>query len=118
MGLMARFHARVAVALNVADGKGTPMDTAIGGDFRSFYKVNRVPAAPMQPVIDPAGWSAGELGAVATWSYRFTPRDIDELADAVTSVRRNDVPIEAVKQDNFPLTRLAEVMDDVRRELL
>ncbi len=94
------------------------MDTAVAGDFRTYHNARRVPAVPMKPVIDPAAWSPGDLGEVSTWSYRFTPRDVDELSEAVASVRRNRTPVEAVKRDNFPLTGLAQVMADVRRELI
>ena len=94
------------------------MDTAVTGDFRTFHKARRKPALAMQPVIDPAEWGPGELGDVASWSYRFTARDHDELAEAVATVRRNGVAVEAVGRDNFPLTALAQVMADVRRELL
>ena len=94
------------------------MDTAVTGDFRTFHKARRVPAVAMQPVIDPAGWSPGDLGEVATWSYRITDARHDELAEAVAAVRRNGIAVEAVRRDNFPLSALAEVMADVRRELL
>jgi hypothetical protein len=87
------------------------------GAFRTFGIVQRLPAAPMQPVIDPAGWSPEGFGAVAAWSYRFSERDVLELADAVASVRRNRIPIEAVSKDNFPLERLAGVLADIKREL-
>src|SRR5215813_8328098 len=88
------------------------------GDFRTFHKARRVPAVPLQPAIDPAGWSPDDLGDVATWSYRITDSDIDELSAAVASVRRSSIPVEAVSRDNFPLKGLAEVMTDVRRELM
>jgi Taurine catabolism dioxygenase TauD, TfdA family len=94
------------------------MDTAVAGDFRTFHQARREPAVVMQPVVDPAAWSADDLGDVSTWSYRFTARDQDELADAVAVVRRNGTAIEDVRRDNFSLTALAEVMADVRRELL
>jgi len=88
------------------------------GNFRTFHKARRVPAVPLQPVVDPAGWSSGDLGDVATWSYRMTDSDIDELSAAVASVRRNGIPVEAVNRDNFPLKDLADVLADVRRELM
>ena len=94
------------------------MDTAVTGDFRTFQKARRAPASAMQPVIDPAEWSARDFGDVSSWSYRFTARDVDELAEAIAAVRRNGVAVEAVRRDNFLLTGLAEVMTDVRRELL
>jgi Taurine catabolism dioxygenase TauD, TfdA family len=94
------------------------MDAAVIGDFRTFHQARRAPATAMQPVVDPAEWSASDLGPVASWCYRFSASDHDELADAVAAVRRNGVAIEEVRRDNFPLTTLGELMADVRRELL
>jgi hypothetical protein len=71
----------------------------------------------MQPVIDPAGWAPGDLGPVETWSYRITEHDVGELSEAVASVRRQGIPIEAVGRDNFRLNALAEVLADIKREL-
>src|SRR5690242_206006 len=88
------------------------------GNFRTFHKAKRVPAVPLQRVADPAGWSPGDLGDVATWSYRVTDSDTDELSAAVASVRRSGVAVEAVSRENFPLKDLANVLADVRRELL
>src|SRR5690348_2435333 len=87
------------------------------GQFRTFGTVQRVPAVPMQPVIDPAGWTPDDLGPVAAWSYRITERDIGELADAVAFVRRQGIAIEAVDRGHFPLARLAAVLHDIKREL-
>src|SRR5256885_16254121 len=75
----------------------------IMGDFRSFTTRARLPAHPMQPVLDPAGWSPADLAQLADWSYRISERDADELADGVTSVRRNGVPVVDVARENFPL---------------
>ena len=71
----------------------------------------------MQPAIDPAGWSPEDFGAVAAWSYRISERDASELADAVASVRRRGIPVEAVSKDNFRLAELAGVLGDIKREL-
>src|SRR4051794_40472294 len=87
------------------------------GQFRTFDTVRRVPAVSMQPVIDPAGWSPDDFGDVATWSYRISEREADELADAVASVRRQGIATEHVGRDNFRLNGLADVFTDVKREL-
>jgi hypothetical protein len=87
------------------------------GQFRTFGTVFRLPALPMQQVIDPAGWVPGDIGAVSSWSYRISESDIAELADAVASGRRQGIAIEAVSRDNFPLGRFASVLADVKREL-
>jgi hypothetical protein len=87
------------------------------GQFRTFQKTKRVPAVAMQPVIDPAAWEPGDLGPVSSWSYRITDSDIAELTDAVASVRRQGIAVEAVGRKNFPLKGLADVLADVKREL-
>ena len=87
------------------------------GDFRSFTTRARLPAHPMQPVLDPAGWSPADLAQLADWSYRISERDADELADGVASVRRNGVAVVDVARENFPLKKFADVLADVKREL-
>src|ERR1700704_3266782 len=89
-----------------------------GGDFRSFQSSKRGAARPMEPVVDPAGWTAEHLCNVADWSYRISERDADELAAGITAVRRNRVPIVEVARENFPLVGFADVLADVRRELM
>src|SRR5262245_62718902 len=88
------------------------------GDFRSFKTAMRRPAAPMQPVIDPADWSPESLTDVANWSYRISDRDAEELAAGVAAVRRAGVAIVDLKRESFPLKAFGDVLSDVRRELL
>src|SRR5690242_11997704 len=87
-------------------------------DFRSFLHSKRIAAEPMQPVIDPAGWSSENLGSVDDFSYAITDRDADELVAGVAAFRRHGAPIEEVSRENFPLQRFAVVLADVRRELI
>jgi hypothetical protein len=87
-------------------------------DFRSFKTARREPAARMQPVVDPAGWQPDSLKTVSSWSYRFSDRDISELVTGVAHARRSGTPIAEIGQADFPLSGLAEVLRDVRRELL
>jgi hypothetical protein len=87
-------------------------------DFRSFKTARRLPAAPMQPVIDPAGWAPEALKDVARWSYRLTDSDADELAEGIAAVRRKGVAMVDIRREDFPLRDFGEVLLDVRRELL
>ena len=73
------------------------------GDFRSFKTAARHPAEPMQPVIDPADGSPESLKDVASWSYRMSDRDADELTAGVAAVRRASVAIVDIKRASFPL---------------
>jgi TfdA family taurine catabolism dioxygenase TauD len=88
------------------------------GDFRSFKTARRLPAEPMRPVVDPAGWSPESLKHMASWSYRLSDRDADELADGIKAVRRAGVGIVDIKRESFPLKSFGDVLIDVRRELM
>jgi hypothetical protein len=88
------------------------------GDFRSFQSSRRGVAKPMEPVVDPAGWSPAELRDVAGWSYRIGDREADELAAGIAAVRCSGAPIVEVARENFPLGPFADILADVRRELV
>jgi Taurine catabolism dioxygenase TauD, TfdA family len=88
------------------------------GDFRSFKTARRRPAEPMQPVVDPAGWSPADLRDLASWCYRITERDADDLADGIAAVRRKGVATVDVSREDFPLKSFGDVLADVRRELM
>ena len=88
------------------------------GDFRSFKTARREPAAPMKPLVDPAGWTAERLKDVSSWSYRINAADAGELEAAVAAVRRNGVAMVDIRKEDFPLKAFADVLIDVRRELM
>jgi hypothetical protein len=87
-------------------------------DFRSFRTARRLPAEPMQPVVDPAGWAPEVLKDLASWSYHITDGDADELAVGIAAVRRNGVGMVDMSREDFPLRAFGHVLLDVRRELL
>lgn len=86
--------------------------------FRTFHQQTRLPARPLQPVVDPAGWSPESLADVASWSYHLTENDRGELVAATETVRRAGIAPEEVNRANFELRGLASILQDVRRELL
>ncbi|MCL2430193.1 MAG: TauD/TfdA family dioxygenase [Alphaproteobacteria bacterium] len=86
-------------------------------DFRSYRAADRVPAKPMEPVSDPAGWSPETLGPIEGFSYRLSARDADELVAATALFRALGAPVEEVRRDNFPLDQLAVLLAQVKREL-
>lgn len=88
------------------------------GDFRTYHQVKREPAAEMNPVVDPAAWTPDDLGDVDGWSYHFTERDISELMDGIRAVGEKGTSLVAIERADFPLTGLAETLEEVRRELL
>jgi hypothetical protein len=87
-------------------------------NFRTFHTAMREAAVPISPVVDPAGWAPESLRDVASWSYRFSSADADELIAATERIRGRDVAPEAIDCERFPLPRLVHVLRDVRRELM
>ena len=81
------------------------------GDFRSFKTARRLPAAPMKPVVDPAGWK---------------PRDLKDVVGLELSAHRsrrrracrrrsrpcasNGVAMVDIRKDDFPLKGFGEVL--------
>ncbi|MDB5651240.1 MAG: hypothetical protein JWL62_2760 [Hyphomicrobiales bacterium] len=87
-------------------------------DFRTYPTAVRGAAVPMEPVVDPAAWTAAELADVSSWSYRLSESDRAQLVAAVKSFRASGHAIEEVQQSNFPLEDFADLLDDVRSELI
>src|SRR5947209_6213917 len=87
-------------------------------DFRTYHARKRLPAIPMQPVVDPADWSAQSLGPVDDWAYRLSRQDQDELLAAVDNFGKLRRPLPSVTAENFPLPKLKHVLADIRRELI
>jgi hypothetical protein len=87
-------------------------------DFRTYHLTKRVPAVPMQPVVDPAAWVPESLGPVQDWAYRISDEDQEELLAAVAEFRTRRLPLPAVSRDNFPLPKLAGVLAEIHRELI
>jgi hypothetical protein len=87
-------------------------------DFRSFKTARREQAVAMKPLIDPAGWNAGDLKEVSRWSYPISAGDADELEAAVATVRQRGVAMVDIRKDDFQLSGFADVLADVRRELM
>lgn len=86
--------------------------------FRSFKTARRETAAAMKPLVDPAGWTADSLRDVSRWRYSISASDGDELEAAVAAVRRRGVAMVDIRKDDFPLGAFADVLVDVRRELM
>jgi len=78
----------------------------------------RVPAAPMQSIVDPAGWTAAELAASDDWIYALSNADCDEITGAVAAIEKRGLDIKDVCRDDFVLPRVARVMAELRDELL
>ena len=77
----------------------------------------REPAIPMQPVIDPAGWTAAQLARTDGWVYSLSSAEIAEIADASARVEARGQDLTAVRREDFALPRFRHGLADIRDEL-
>ena len=85
--------------------------------FSSWRDKKRLPAVPLQPVVDPAAGYEEELRDVARWSYDFSEAEKDEFVAGVEAVRRQGVALVDIARAHYPLRRAADLLEEVRREL-
>lgn len=98
--------------------KFDPKKDAMAASFGTHPKPPRQPAEAGKPIVDPAGWSPDEIRDRGDLSYHLTGADIDDITAAVAGVKKRGIDIVDIRRDNFPLPRFAEVLGDVRAELL
>lgn len=85
--------------------------------FRPADRV-REPAIPMQPLVDPAGWTAEDLAANEDWIYQLSDAEIDDIRAAVAEVQRRGQDILDITRDSFPLPHLDAGLRALYDELL
>ena len=78
----------------------------------------RQPAVPLQPVIDPAGWTAEEMGKTGDWVYQLSATETGEIAEAVEGVKKRGIPIIDIRREDFPLPSFGPALEEFRREIL
>lgn len=75
-------------------------------------------ALRLQPVVDPAGWNAGELARSTDWLYRLNAAEIADLDRAVAEIEARGLPLAGVRREQFALPVLSPALDAMRAELL
>ena len=66
----------------------------------------RLPAEPMQPVVDPSEWTGAALDASDDWKYPLTRLEIAELDGALAGVEARGLEIKDIGIEDFPLPTL------------
>ena len=85
--------------------------------FRPAARV-REPAVPMQPLVEPAGWTARDLAANDDWIYQLSGVEVDEVRRSVAAVQRAGLGILDVTRENFPLPKFDAGLEALYDELL
>jgi hypothetical protein len=76
-----------------------------------------VPAVPLQPVIDPAGWLPQELAASQAFLFHLSPDHVAELDRAIRGIGERGLPIMEITRADFPLPTLGPELAQVRRDI-
>ena len=77
------------------------------------------PATPLQPVIDPAGWTAAELGATDDWIHVLDEAETAELDAAVRALEARGISsVMEVGRGDFALPGLAGHLARIEEEIL
>jgi len=78
----------------------------------------RRPAVPLEPVVDPAGWTREALEDAPELIVRLTPAHVAEIDAAVAEIEQRGLDIMEIGRADMALPTLGPVLDDVRGELL
>jgi hypothetical protein len=77
----------------------------------------RQPAEPMQPLVDPAGWTAAELARDDGWIYQLSAAEADEVLGAVAKVQTPDRDILNLGAADFSMPRLDQALTILKDEI-
>jgi hypothetical protein len=78
----------------------------------------RQAARPMQPVIDPAGWSKAEIEGSSDWCYVLNEREIADLDRAIAAIESRALPVGEIRREDFALPVLEPALAAMRDEVL
>jgi len=80
--------------------------------------VTRLPAKPMEPVVDPADWTGATLPDLDGWRFELTKDEVVEIDAAVASVRKRGLDIKDITAEDFPLPGLEAKFAEMRRQAI
>ncbi len=81
-------------------------------------EARRRPARPLEPVIDPAGWTKEELAARKDWIHELTEAEVADLDAAVARVRERGLELMDIAKGDFPLPVLGPALDAIAGEVI
>jgi len=78
---------------------------------------HRVPAVAMQPVIDPAGWTATNFREAAPWVMRLGDDEAADIIAAALPLEASGIALTEISHDDFPLPVAAPVLAEIHHQL-
>jgi hypothetical protein len=78
----------------------------------------REPALPLQPVIDPAGWTKERVATSGDWCYRLHDDELADLDRAVEDIEARGSSLHTIGKGDFPLPVLGATLERLQGDLL
>jgi len=75
-------------------------------------------AMRLEPITGPAAWRGEAMARTDEWIHHLSPRELDELHEALGHVRSRGLDVIQVTRGDFPLPTFGATLDAIRGELL
>ena len=82
------------------------------------YIAQRTPAIPLEPISEPAAWTAADMAKTDAWRHEFTGPEIDDLRNVITGLTADGVDLMPLTRDDFPMPNLGKTLRDIREDLV
>lgn len=84
---------------------------------RSASLKDRKPAVPLEPVTDPAGWTATEFREDEPWVMQFNADDIADIRAAVARVEAAGTALTNIRREQFDLPVAGRILERIYEEV-
>ncbi len=91
--------------------------SAVANSWRPSSR-RHVPATLMQPIDDPAAWTARDFAGNDVWLYRMSGDEVGEVLAAVARVEAKGLALMDITRDEFPLPRFGKAIEAMREEVM
>ena len=78
----------------------------------------RKPAVAMQPVVDPAGWTAADFREAPPWVMRLNNDEATDIIDAARRLDATGKSLTDIGHDDFPLPVAEPVLREIHHQLV
>ena len=79
---------------------------------------SRRPAVLMEPIEESGCWYPQDLVGTDAWVYRLSDREISDVMDAISAVKKQGLDIKEITKADFSLPVLAPALKEIKSELM
>lgn len=97
------------------------MSVASASDLANPWRPSsrhHAPAVLMQPIDDPAAWTARDFDGNPLWLYRLSGDEVAEIHDAVAAAEARGLALIDITRETFALPRFGRILGALREEVM